>query len=85
MAVIGLINAYIGSAATLLRAQKKEPMLPVSIAVALSYVLAMVSLQNAHIESIFIAFAVVQLCIALPFTILTLRKSGLMSNQPASA
>ncbi|MFN3630863.1 MAG: hypothetical protein ACK4XK_12545, partial [Casimicrobiaceae bacterium] len=84
MTVIGLVNAYVGSAATLLRAQKKEPMLPVSIAVALGYVLAMASLQNADIELLFMAFAVVQVCIALPFTILTLRKSGLLSHQPAT-
>ncbi|MCU7373338.1 hypothetical protein PEC18_21560 [Paucibacter sp. O1-1] len=84
MTVIGLVNAYVGSAATLLRAQKKEPMLPVSIAVALGYVLAMASLQSAVIEHLFMAFAVVQVCIALPFTILTLRKSGLLSHQPGT-
>ena len=38
LAIIGLVNAYVGSAATLLRAEKKEPMLPVSILVAIGYI-----------------------------------------------
>lgn len=85
MAVIGLVNAYVGSAATLLRAQKREPMLPISIVVALCYVLTMTSLQEASIEHLFMAFAAVQVGIALPFTAMTLRKSCLLNyrNVPA--
>lgn len=79
MTVIGLASAYVGSAATLLRAQKKEPMLPVSIAVALGYVLAMAILRDASVEHLFMAFAAVQLGFALPLTVMALRKSGLLN------
>lgn len=80
MVIIGLINAYIGSAATLLRAQKKEPMLKISIAAAIGYVLAMAALQNTTIEHLYAAFMAVQLCIALPLTIMAIKKSGLIRS-----
>lgn len=79
MAAIGLVNAYVGSAATLLRAQKKEPMLPVSVAVALGYVLAMAVLREATLEHLFMAFAAVQLGFAAPLTMKILKKSGLLN------
>lgn len=79
MAVIGLVNAYVGSAATLLRSQKKEPMLPVSIAVALGYVLAMTILRDSKVEKLFMAFAAVQLVLAVPLTLMALRRSGLIN------
>jgi hypothetical protein len=85
MAVIGLVNAYVGSAATLLRAQKKEPMLPVSIAVALGYVLAMALLRDSPAERLFMAFAAVQLMLALPLTLRALRRSGLLNERAAEA
>ena len=80
MAIIGLVNAYIGSAATLLRAQKKEPMLKVSIAAAIGYVLAMVTLRNTTIENLYMAFAAVQLGITLPLTIMAIKRSGLIKS-----
>lgn len=85
MAVIGLVNAYVGSAATLLRAQKREPMLPISIAVALGYVLAMVCLQGASVEHLFMAFTAVQVGVALPLTAMTVRKSGLLNYRTVPA
>lgn len=85
LAVIGLVNAYVGSAATLLRAQKKEPMLPVSIVVAFGYVLAMVALPDMGIEYLFMAFAAVQMGLALPFTIMILRGSGLLQYRHFTA
>lgn len=85
MAVIGLVNAYVGSAATLLRAQKREPMLPISIAVALGYVLAMACLRDASVEHLFMAFAAVQIGVALPFTAMTVRKSGLLNYRTVPA
>jgi hypothetical protein len=79
MVIIGLVNAYVGSAATLLRAQKLEPMLPISIVVALGYVLCMSYLQNSSVEHLFMAFAAIQVGIALPLTAITVRKSGLLN------
>lgn len=79
MAVIGMANAYIGSAATLLRAQKLEPMLPVSIIVALGYLLAMVCFQDARVEHLFMAFALIQVAIAVPITALILYKSDILN------
>jgi hypothetical protein len=80
MSVIGLVNAYVGSAATLLRAQKREPMLPISIIVALVYVLTMTCLREASVERLFFAFAAIQVGIALPFTVVILRKSGILNR-----
>ena len=85
MVAIGLVNAYVGSVATLLRAQKREPMLPISIVVALCYVLAMASLQKASIEHLFMTFAAIQVGIALPFTAMTLRKSGILNYRTVPA
>jgi len=85
MAVIGLVNAYVGSAATLLRAQKREPMLPISIIVALVYVLTMAFLKDASVEHLFMAFAAVQIGIALPFTAMAVRKSGLLNYRTVPA
>lgn len=84
MAVIGLVNAYVGSAATLLRAQKLEPMLPISIVVALGYVLAMACFRESSVEHLFMAFAAVQVCIALPLTVMTVRKSGILNYRAAT-
>lgn len=79
LALIGLVNAYVGSVATLLRAQKKEPMLPVSAAVAFGYVSAMLTLTDLNIQYLFMAFALVQLILAIPLTMAALKKSGLLN------
>lgn len=84
MVVIGLVNAFGGSIATLLRAQRKEPMLPMSAAVAFSYVIAMVFLQGATIEQLFMWFVIIQLFVATPMALLALKKSGLLKFQCTS-
>jgi hypothetical protein len=77
--LIGLVNAYVGSAATLLRAQKKEPMLPVSAIVAFGYVTAMFMLNGSASKYLFMVFALVQLALALPLTMAVLKKSKLLN------
>ena len=85
MAAIGLANAFGGSIATLLRAQKKDPMLPMSVAVALGYVLAMALLQGASIERLFVAFVGIQLCVATPMALLALKNSRLLTHRSVAA
>ena len=85
MAVIGLANAFGGSIATLLRAQKKDPMLPMSVAVAMGYVLAMALLQGTSIERLFAAFVGIQLCVATPMALLALKNSRLLTPRSVAA
>jgi hypothetical protein len=80
MAVIGMINVYVGSASTLVRAQKKEPMLLSSIAISLSYIISMLYLKNAVVDYLFMIFALIQIFIALPFTIIIIKKSNIMNK-----
>jgi hypothetical protein len=75
MAIIGIVNAYVGSSAILLRAEKREPMLIISAWIAVGYFFSMLFLRNSSLLSLFMAFSLVQLCLALPFTALAVKKS----------
>lgn len=83
MVIIGITNAYVGSAATLLRAQKKEPMLVASLATASSYIVAMATMQTmqtSSIEGLYFSFTIVQLLVTLPLTIMAIKRSSLLSK-----
>jgi hypothetical protein len=79
MGAIGVANAYVGSAATLLRAQKTEPMMWISLIVAFGYALGMLANKDLSVEHLFLAFCAVQICVAWPMTSNELKKSGLVS------
>lgn len=68
LGIIGICNIYVGSAATLLRAFKKEPMLPISLVAALLYMVVMLATRDRQPDDLFMLIAAVQLLVILPST-----------------
>src|SRR5690606_24103979 len=73
LAIIGVANLYVGSAATLMRAFKREPMLPISIVAAAIYVGAMFLSHRSNSEVLFALMTIGQVIIIVPLTIIVKR------------
>lgn len=70
LGIIGMANLYVGSAATLMRAFKQEPMLPISILAAALYVTAMYFTSRLNPTIFFYLITAGQVLIIVPSTML---------------
>lgn len=68
LSLIGLVNVYVGSVATLLRSFKKEPMLIVSLAVAFFTLILMAAGTRLDLNSFLWLISIFYLVVILPMT-----------------